>query len=115
MAKRRTMEESPLDMLTGPAKRAKKASTRGLSTSKPAKEKASRPPVREKVEKQRLTVHISVDEIERVKNAVFWTPGLTLAQLAEDALSGAVDKLEKKNGKKFKARTSDLKGGRPMK
>ena len=37
------------------------------------------------VGKDRLTVHLPVDLIEGVKNAVYWTPGLTLARLAEDA------------------------------
>ena len=33
--------------------------------------------------KQRLTVQISEGVIERVKDAVYWTRGLTLAQLTE--------------------------------
>ena len=37
--------------------------------------------------KQRITVQISVDVIERIKNAVYWTPGLTLTSLAEEAFS----------------------------
>lgn len=116
MAKRKTMAESPLDMvLTEPAKKATKASKRGLSASKTAKKTPSREVQEKPKGKQRLTVHITVETIERVKNAVFWTPGLTLADLAEEALSSAVDALEKKNKKKFKQRTSELKGGRPMK
>ena len=111
---RKTMPESPLDMLTNAPQRAKKASKRGLATAGTAKKTPSRTSTKA-VEKQRLTVHITVETIERVKNAVFWTPGLTLAAMAEEALAGAVDKLEKKNKKKFKPRTSDLKGGRPMK
>jgi hypothetical protein len=53
--------------------------------------------------------------MDRAKNAVYWTPGLTLADLAAEALSGALEKLEKKRGEPFPARTSELKGGRPMK
>lgn len=65
--------------------------------------------------KQRLTVHISVDLIDRLKNAVYWSPGVTLAAIAEEYLSKGVDALEKKNGKPFPPRKEELKGGRPVK
>ena len=42
-----------------------------------------------------------VSVIERAKNAVFWTPRLTLAALASQALTNAVDSLEKKRGEAF--------------
>jgi len=64
--------------------------------------------------KQRITVQISVDVIERLKNAVYWTPGLTLASLAEDAFSKAVDDLEKEKEAKFPKRKEELKTGRPI-
>ena len=56
-----------------------------------------------------------VSVIERAKNAMFWTPGLTLADLASQALTNAVDSLEKKRGEAFPHRKTELKGGRPMK
>jgi hypothetical protein len=65
--------------------------------------------------KERMTFHLPVRVMERAKNAVFWTPGLTLADLAAQALTDAVDRLEKKRGKVFPPRKADLKGGRPMK
>lgn len=65
--------------------------------------------------KERLTVHISVPLIERAKNAVFWTPGLTLADLGERALEALVSDLEKQNGRPFEPRPHELKGGRPLK
>ena len=65
--------------------------------------------------KQRLTVHIPVPLIERAKNAVFWTPGLTLADLGERALESLVSELEKQNGGPFEVRPHELKGGRPLK
>ena len=64
--------------------------------------------------KQRITVQISLDVIERVKNAVYWTPGLTLASLAEDALATAVDKLEREKKEPFPKRREELKTGRPI-
>jgi len=63
--------------------------------------------------KERLTVHLPIDVIARLKDAVYWTPGLTLAGLAESALSKAVDKLEKQRGEPFPPREAELTGGRP--
>ena len=65
--------------------------------------------------KARLTVHLRGEVIERARNAVFWTPGLTLAGLAEFAFLKALEKLEKENGGPFPLRKADLKGGRPVK
>lgn len=68
-----------------------------------------------KVVKERLTVHLPVDLIDRIKNAVFWTPGMTLAAFAEEVFSEALIKLEKTRGGPYPARTKALTGGRPMK
>ncbi len=66
------------------------------------------------VVKERLTVHVPVDLIERVKNAVYWTPGLTLAQLAEEALREAIDAREVARGTPFPPRERPLTVGRPL-
>jgi hypothetical protein len=68
-----------------------------------------------KVSKERLTIHLPVDLIDRVKNAVFWTPGLTLAALGEEALRAMVDQLEDERGGPFPPRREELRGGRPLK
>jgi hypothetical protein len=65
--------------------------------------------------KERLTVHLPIDVIERVKNVVYWTPGLTLAGFAEEAFAKAVEAMEKKRGEAYPPRKENLKGGRPMK
>ena len=64
--------------------------------------------------KERLTVHLPVDLIERVKNAVYWTPGLTLARLAEEALRQALADLEAARGAPFPPRERPLTVGRPL-
>ena len=66
------------------------------------------------VEKSRLTINLSVDLIERVKNSVYWTPGLTMSSLSGMALIKAVDSLEKKNGEPFPHRKEELRPGRPV-
>lgn len=103
--KRKTIGDNPLDSLVPPVEAAAKASC-GLGQSAP-------PPRVEK--KARITVHLPVEVIQRVKAAVYWTPGLTLAALAEEAFTKAVDRLEKERGKPFEIRTGPLKTGRPIK
>lgn len=95
MAKRRTIGTNPLDAVI------------------PVRPQESAPA--KKVIKERLTVHLPVELIERIKNAVYWTPGLTLAGLAEEALAAAVERLERERGEPFPPRRSELKGGRPLK
>lgn len=72
-------------------------------------------PAISKIAKQRITLHISQDIIERFKNTVFWQPGLTLASFAEYALNEALTKVEKERGAPFPQRVNPLKSGRPIK
>ncbi len=65
--------------------------------------------------KERLTVHVPAELSDRAKNAVYWTPGLTLARLAERALTAEVEMLEAERGGSFPERAEELRGGRPVK
>lgn len=62
----------------------------------------------------RITVQISEEVIERVKDCVYWNR-LTVAQFVEEALEAALKEAEKENGKPFAKRRSELKPGRPTK
>ena len=62
----------------------------------------------------RLAVAIPPELLERAKNAVFYTPGLTLAALTEVALVAQLEKMERKNGGPFPERTAALRVGRPL-
>jgi hypothetical protein len=99
--KRGGLGDNPLDALvpreTAPALKARKM---------PAKPRTA--------EKARYTLHLPVEIMERAKNASYWTPGLTLAALAEAGILAEVERLEKAHGKRFKARERDLVGGRPL-
>ena len=65
--------------------------------------------------KQRITLHISASLIDRVKNAVYWEPGLTLAGFAEEALEKALQEMEAQRGAPFPQRREHrLRGGRPL-
>lgn len=65
--------------------------------------------------KQRITLHISTELVDRVKNAVYWEPGLTVAGFAEEAFALAIEILEKERGAAFPQRKQHrLRGGRPV-
>ena len=65
--------------------------------------------------KERATCQLPVELIERVRDAVYWTPGATMAGFFEEALKRHLEQLEKKRGKPFPHRSGQLKTGRPIK
>ena len=66
------------------------------------------------VRRSKVSAEVDYEVADRVKNAVYWTPGLTMARFIEKALEDAIDKLEEDRGGKFEAREGELVGGRPM-
>jgi hypothetical protein len=116
MARRKTIGDNPLDAVIpaglgippsaigAPAARGQAQAQAPARTLKPTR-----------VQKERLTVHLPLELIDRVKNAVYWTPGLTLASLSERALRRIVDELEAERGEAYPHREQELKGGRPLK
>lgn len=122
---RQTIGESPFDTLVAP----KEETREETKHVKALNGNGSQKPTSPTNNKQRLTVQISEDVIERTKNAVYWTRGLTLAQLTEEALEKAIKGLEKSSviyddstgkplkdkGDAFPKRKEDLKSGRPVK
>lgn len=58
-----------------------------------------------RMSKERVTFCISEETLDRVKNAVYWTPGMTLSAFSEEALIRQVELMEMANGSKFKIRT----------
>jgi len=133
MTKRKTIGETPWDAVVPPketsthtvSKKAPVAASTKMEakvSEKKTRTKAAHLPEPKKAEekpspvvKERLTVHVPVELAEKAKNAVFWTPGLTLARMAEDALQKAIEGLEKAHGGPFRHRLGELKGGRPLK
>ena len=98
-AKRRTIGTNPLDAVVPEPQAVPQPRTTALAAP---------------VGKERLTVHLPVDLIEGVKNAVYWTPGLTLARLAENALRQALAALEAARGAPYPPRERNLTVGRPL-
>ena len=68
----------------------------------------------ESLKKEQLTVHLTHDLIERVKNAAYWNPRLTIASIAELGVKYAIEQVEKEHGGAYPMRESELKGGRPI-
>jgi hypothetical protein len=76
-----------------------------------------RPAENHKVEshkKEKLTVHLTHDLIERVKNAAYWNPRLTIASIAELGVKYAIEQVEEEHGGPYPPREAELKGGRPI-
>lgn len=110
MTRRKTIGENPLDAVV-PSPQAQRMSTRvKLDPGEPETQGSERS---KRVLKERLTVHLPVVLIERMRNVVYWTPGMTLASFAEDAIYHAVDRLEKARGKPFDQRKGRVRPGRP--
>ncbi len=120
---RQTIGDNPLDALLTAPEEAKEKPKKKQKLSDNGPQKPSNG------NKQRLTVQISEDIVEMAKNAVYWTRGLTLAQLTEKALEKAIRALEKNSvifddetgkplknkGEPFPNRKEELKSGRPLK
>ena len=67
------------------------------------------------LKKQRITIHLPIETIEKIKNVVFWEPGFTLTAFAQEAFERAVQELEKERGEPYPERKErSLKGGRPL-
>jgi len=63
---------------------------------------------------ERFTVHLPVALVDRLRDAVYWTPGLTLSGLAETAFDAALRDLEAERGTPFPPRRGELRAGRPI-
>lgn len=72
-------------------------------------------PAEGKAGKQKLTVHLPHDLADRVKNAAYWNPRLTIAAIAEQGIKAAIERYERENGGRYPPREGELVGGRPIK
>ena len=105
MARRRTIGASPLDAVV-PLRR---------DEAPPAGEREVGAAPAPRPGKERVTFQLPADLIERTRDAVYWTPGATMAALMEAALTDHLAKLEKRRGQPFERRGGALKTGRPIK
>jgi hypothetical protein len=68
----------------------------------------------EREERERVTFHLPASVIERVRNAIFWTPGLTLTEFARNAFLRELEEMEKEKGSPFPPRKREIRRGRPL-
>ena len=66
--------------------------------------------------KTRATFHLPIDLLEEARDVVYWVPGLTMANLTEEALRREIQRIKdvRNNGENFPSRQGDLKRGRPV-
>lgn len=65
-------------------------------------------------DKEVLSVRLPRELTERMRNAVYWTPGSTMGLMAEKAIDLYLLNLEKHIGEPFPVRESKLKVGRKV-
>lgn len=63
--------------------------------------------------RQRMTVSLPADLVERMRDAAYWTSGTTMAGLIAEALEDFLKQRELQNGRPFAPRLGALKPGRP--
>lgn len=116
-AKPKGMADSPLmDLFTPTAPPAPAPPVRGKRVHRKQREQGEQSEQREHKTtgtRQRFTVHLPADLVERLRRAVYYSPGLTLSDLAAEALADAVDRLEKQRGEVFPATRGSIRG-RPV-
>ena len=61
----------------------------------------------------RLTVNLPSHLAEQMRDAVYWTPGLTLAWMIARAVRASLNELESLNQGPFPRRSKPLRAGRP--
>ena len=61
----------------------------------------------------RLTVSLPSDLVDRLRDAVYWSPNLTLAWLIAQSLGTSLTEMEFLRQGPFPKRTKALRGGRP--
>ena len=79
-----------------------------------AKLKAALVEKQEDPTRKRFTVNLDTDLIEWARQAVVFTPGLSLSGLVERALTSELERMVKSRGKAFPTTTFTPKKGRPV-
>jgi hypothetical protein len=59
-----------------------------------------------------MTFRVASSIAQRLRNAVYWTPGATATAIVEDGLIMKLDAMEKANGGPFQQRGGPIKTGR---
>lgn len=111
---RRALGTDPLDAVI-PGATESEGDKQSANVSQDAALGASRP-VAAGVQKTRATFHLPIALLEEARDVVYWVPGLTMANLTEEALRREIQRIKdvRNEGRDFPTRESDLKRGRPV-
>lgn len=63
----------------------------------------------------KVTVVLDGTLVERIRNAAYWNPELTVASVAEMGIKIALERIEKEHGGAYPPRAARLRPGRPLK
>jgi len=105
-----TLDLVPEKLIVEPMEKSQAANEDRRRRTEPAALATSHKAVR-----QKLTVHLESSLAERVKNAAYWNPKLTIAGIAERGIRVAIEKCEREHGGQYPPREGELVGGRPIK
>lgn len=111
---RRALGDDPLDAVI-PGGGAQSAPQQNAKVTGPSSNRYVRSdPGR--AQKTRATFHLPVDLLEEARDVVYWVPGLTMANLTEEALRREIQRIKdvRNNGENFPIREGDIKRGRPV-
>lgn len=63
--------------------------------------------------RERLTVKLPRSVLDKLRDAVYYTPGLTVSGFIEKTILAIVEAMEQERGQPFPRRKADLRPGRP--
>jgi hypothetical protein len=111
---KRTIKNDPFaDLIPDPeVAKAESRSDTGSKVDKPGIEPVT---VSKTMKKMKVTLMLDGDLVERIKNAVYWNPSLTLSGVAMEGIRKALKEIEDQNQGPYRARSSELRAGRPLK
>ena len=108
-----TYSQPPIDSLIANTTKEAKAEATSETVKKAKGKPAEESPPSPSQQKGKVTVLVSNELLERLRNAAWWQRK-TLATLAEDGLRLVVERLERQHGGPFEPREEKLKTGRPQ-
>lgn len=115
MSKKSTIKNDPFALVIPEQEEESLTQAIVAAQTKPAQGRgAAAKPAIPAYKKEKLTVHLTHDLIERVKNAAYWNPRLTIAAIAERGIIQVIEQIEQENGGSYPPREAELKGGRPI-
>jgi hypothetical protein len=111
---KRTIKNDPFaDLIPDPE--VAKAESRSDTRSKSEKPGIEPVMVSKPLKKTKVTLMLDGELVERIKNAVYWNPSLTLSGVAMEGIRKALKEIEDQNQGPYRARSSELRAGRPLK